>query len=95
MNLYAREIRISDPGRRTLAGGFEDLEARFSSIPEARGGLVRRIEFRPGILLFPVRTPTKPPATHTNCYVVGDREVEQGAVGVRVRGEDVGARPLT
>ncbi|HOU29106.1 MAG TPA: His/Gly/Thr/Pro-type tRNA ligase C-terminal domain-containing protein, partial [Thermoleophilia bacterium] len=26
--------------------------------------------------------------------VVGDREVEQGAVGVRVRGEDVGARPL-
>ncbi len=60
---------------RTLAGGFEDLEARFSSIPEARGGLVRRIEFRPGILLFPVRTPTKPPATHTNCYVVGDREV--------------------
>lgn len=60
---------------RTLAGGLEDLEARFAAIPEARGGLVRRIEFRPGILLFPVRTPTKPPATHTNCYVVGDREV--------------------
>ncbi len=60
---------------RTLAGGLEDLEARFAAIPEARGGLVRRIEFRPGILLFPVRTPTKPPATHTNCYVVGAREV--------------------
>jgi len=26
--------------------------------------------------------------------VVGDREVEQGAVGVRARGEDTGARPL-
>ena len=26
--------------------------------------------------------------------VVGDREVEQGAVGVRERGEDKGARPL-
>ena len=60
---------------RTLAGGLEDLEARFASIPEACGGLVRRIEFRPGIVLFPVRTPTKPPATHTNCYVVGDREI--------------------
>ncbi len=27
---------------------------------------------RPHIDLFPVRTPTLPPATHTNCYVVGD-----------------------
>ena len=26
--------------------------------------------------------------------VVGDREVERGAVGVRERGEDKGARPL-
>jgi ribonuclease/clavin/mitogillin len=60
---------------RTLAGGTDDLEARFASIPEARGGDVRRIEFRPGIILFPVRTPTKPPATHTNCYVVGGREL--------------------
>ena len=60
---------------RTLAGGLANLEERFTAIPEARGGLVRRIEFRPGIILFPVRTPTKPPATHTNCYVVGDREV--------------------
>jgi glyoxylase-like metal-dependent hydrolase (beta-lactamase superfamily II)/8-oxo-dGTP pyrophosphatase MutT (NUDIX family) len=60
---------------RTLAGGLDDLEARFASIPEARGGHVRRIEIRPGIILFPVRTPTKPPATHTNCYVVGGREV--------------------
>jgi glyoxylase-like metal-dependent hydrolase (beta-lactamase superfamily II) len=30
---------------------------------------------RPGIVLVPVRTPTLPPATHTNCYVVGGREV--------------------
>ncbi len=27
---------------------------------------------RPHITLFPVRTPTIPPATHTNCYVIGD-----------------------
>jgi glyoxylase-like metal-dependent hydrolase (beta-lactamase superfamily II) len=60
---------------RTLAGGLDDLEARFASIPEARGGLVRRIEFRSGIILFPVRTPTQPPATHTNCYIAGGRDV--------------------
>ncbi|HYV03822.1 MAG TPA: MBL fold metallo-hydrolase, partial [Blastocatellia bacterium] len=41
----------------------------------ARRGSVRRIEFRPGIFLFPVKTPTLPPATHTNCYIVGGEEV--------------------
>ncbi len=33
------------------------------------------IEMRPGIVLVPVRTPTLPPATHTNCYVIGGNEV--------------------
>jgi len=27
------------------------------------------------VRMFPVRTPTLPPATHTNCYIVGDREL--------------------
>lgn len=29
----------------------------------------------PGICVLPVRTPTLPPATHTNCYVVGEGEL--------------------
>ncbi len=33
------------------------------------------IEMRAGIVLVPVRTPTLPPATHTNCYVIGGGEV--------------------
>jgi ribonuclease/clavin/mitogillin len=33
------------------------------------------IEMRAGIVLVPVRTPTLPPATHTNCYIVGGDEV--------------------
>ena len=33
------------------------------------------IEMRAGIVLVPVRTPTLPPATHTNCYVIGGDEV--------------------
>src|SRR6185369_3926428 len=28
-----------------------------------------------GVELFPARTPTLPPATHTNSYALGDREV--------------------
>jgi glyoxylase-like metal-dependent hydrolase (beta-lactamase superfamily II)/8-oxo-dGTP pyrophosphatase MutT (NUDIX family) len=60
---------------RTLAGGLSaDLRERFLSVPQAHGLPVRRIEFTPGFVCFPVRTPTKPPATTTNCYVVGTSE---------------------
>lgn len=60
----------------TLAGGLDNnLVQRFLSVPNAHREPVRRIEFRPGFICFPVRTPTKPPATHTNCYLIGEREV--------------------
>ena len=55
----------------TLAGGLtDDLVERFLSVPEARREPTRRIEFHPNYLCFPVRTPTRPPATHTNCYLI-------------------------
>jgi ribonuclease/clavin/mitogillin len=56
---------------KTLAAGItENLVERFLSVPHAHSEPVRRIEFRPSYICFPVRTPTKPPATHTNCYLV-------------------------
>jgi ribonuclease/clavin/mitogillin len=56
---------------KTLSGGISaDLSRRFLSIPNAHREPVRRIEFRPNYICFPVRTPTKPPATHTNCYLI-------------------------
>jgi len=63
---------------RTLANNprrVEEWPSLLTAIPEAQRGMVRRIEFRPGIFLFPVRTPTLPPATHTNCYIVGGNDV--------------------
>ena len=61
---------------KTVAGGITaDLVERFLSVPQAHGLPVRRIEFRPGFICFPVRTKTLPPATHTNCYIVGSDEV--------------------
>lgn len=60
---------------RTLASGLtDDLTARFLSVPQARREPVRRIEFLPGFVCLPLRTPTKPPSTTTNCYVVGTRD---------------------
>ena len=56
---------------KTLAGGITpNLVERFLARPAAHGEVVRRIEFRPNYICFPVRTPTRPPATHTNCYLV-------------------------
>ena len=56
---------------QTLAAGITpDLVERFVATPNAHGEPVRRIEFRPNFICFPVRTPTKPPATHTNCYLI-------------------------
>jgi endoribonuclease LACTB2 len=61
---------------QTLTAGLtDDLCERFLAVPQAHGEPVRRIEFRPGFICFPVRTPTKPPATHTNCYIVGSKEI--------------------
>jgi glyoxylase-like metal-dependent hydrolase (beta-lactamase superfamily II) len=34
-------------------------------------GKLHRVFFTPGVLLAPLKTPTQPPATHTNTYIVG------------------------
>ena len=60
---------------RVLSGGLtDDLVERFLGVPQARREPVRRIEFMPGFICFPLRTPTRPPATHTNAYIVGHDE---------------------
>jgi glyoxylase-like metal-dependent hydrolase (beta-lactamase superfamily II)/8-oxo-dGTP pyrophosphatase MutT (NUDIX family) len=56
---------------KTLSAGITpDLVERFLATPNAHGETVRRIEFRPNYICFPVRSPTRPPATHTNCYII-------------------------
>jgi endoribonuclease LACTB2 len=56
---------------RTLGAGITpDLIDRFLSLRHAHGEVARQITFRPNYMCFPVRTPTRPPATHTCCYLV-------------------------
>lgn len=40
-----------------------------------RAGALHRVRFSPGVLLASLKTPTLPPATTTNCYVVGRDEL--------------------
>ena len=58
-----------------LLWGLHDIETRMKASPWAHGEPTPEIEMRPGIVLVPLRTPTLPPATHTNCYVIGGDEV--------------------
>jgi len=61
----------------TLAGfAPEDAVARLRHPPYVGPDhVVDRIEFQRGIHLLPMRTPTLPPAEHTNCWVVGTGEL--------------------
>ena len=72
---WMRDLVVAVPptlhALRTLGDGLTpDLVERFLSIPQAHGEPARRITFRPNYICFPVRTPTRPPATHTCCYIV-------------------------
>jgi glyoxylase-like metal-dependent hydrolase (beta-lactamase superfamily II)/8-oxo-dGTP pyrophosphatase MutT (NUDIX family) len=61
---------------RCLADGTEGLAARMRAIPAANRGDLVRIEFIRGVFLLPQRTPTLPPATHTNAVVfAGERAI--------------------
>src|SRR5438105_4138821 len=72
------EVLIVSPilhALRTLASGLDNIEQRMKSVPYAHGEPTPENEMRPGIVLVPLRTPTLPPATHTNCYIIGGDEV--------------------
>lgn len=56
---------------RTLAQGLDGFAARALLAPESQGIPPHFAPIRADITLFPLRTPTLPPATHTNAYVVG------------------------
>lgn len=58
-----------------LAEGEDRLAERLAIGPERARTPVRRIELRWGIVLHPMRTRPLPPATHTNAYLIGEKEM--------------------
>ncbi len=60
---------------RVLAeDGPGDGLPRLRRTSEANFGPFRRVEFRPGVVLLPLTTPTLPPAKSTNAVLLGRRE---------------------
>lgn len=58
-----------------LAEGGDDLAERLAGGPARAGTPVRRIELKWGVVLHPMKTRPLPPATHTNAYLIGEREM--------------------
>ncbi|MEO1370041.1 MAG: MBL fold metallo-hydrolase, partial [Acidobacteriota bacterium] len=69
------EVMAAPPILHTLTVLSEDGPERglprLLETAEADLGPLRRIEFLPGLVLMPLRTPTLPPATHTNTFLLG------------------------
>jgi glyoxylase-like metal-dependent hydrolase (beta-lactamase superfamily II)/8-oxo-dGTP pyrophosphatase MutT (NUDIX family) len=60
---------------RVFAEGLKDDSAKkLLSFAETEGKHPRKIEFNPRFTCFPLQTQTLPPATHTNCFIVGRQE---------------------
>jgi len=57
---------------RVLAAPGPVDVARLRDPPQRDGPVSRRIEFQGGFFLAALRSPTLPPATHTNCWLVPD-----------------------
>jgi endoribonuclease LACTB2 len=56
----------------------EEIAPRLQALknpPFVSDNVCEKIEFQKGILTFPLKTLTLPPATHTNSYVLGHRDV--------------------
>ena len=60
---------------RALSDGVDGFIERMLRVSQDERDEHQRIELRQGFLIFPLSTPTLPPATHTNCYIVGGDEL--------------------
>ena len=61
---------------KALTEGASDFAERLHATTQAtREFWEQRVELREGFFIAPLRTPTIPPATHTNCYLIGGEEM--------------------
>ncbi|MDX2042727.1 MAG: MBL fold metallo-hydrolase [Acidobacteriota bacterium] len=61
---------------QALSEGVHDFAERMLNVPQhERDHWESRVEMRKGFYLCALRTPTIPPATHTNCFIIGGDEM--------------------
>jgi endoribonuclease LACTB2 len=76
---WSRGERLTSPvvvrALRALVPGVESAAERLRHEAESEAWGSRIWDLLPGLAVAALRTPTLPPATHTNCYVIGAREL--------------------
>ena len=75
----AGKIRLSPPVAYVLqhlaAYPFPGVIDHLRSCGGHTGERPSKMEFANGIYMLPLRSPTLPPATHTNCVIIGERDL--------------------
>jgi glyoxylase-like metal-dependent hydrolase (beta-lactamase superfamily II)/8-oxo-dGTP pyrophosphatase MutT (NUDIX family) len=78
----AMQIRVAPPLlpiftelAKVKGDSVEEIARRVERVNSTMEEDGPRIEFVPDVLMIPVKTSTLPPATHTNCYLFGKREM--------------------
>ena len=86
------DMRIPPPQitlLRDLAAGLADHEGDMQAVADSLASDPptgeHLIEFAPGVECVPLETQTLPPATHTNCYILGERGGEHIVVDPAAR----------
>lgn len=73
------EMALSPPVSSTLAmlarEAYPAVLKSLNNTDDKDAGVPERFEFCCGIHCLPLRTQTLPPATHTNCYLIGEEEL--------------------
>ncbi|MBV70275.1 MAG: hypothetical protein CMH52_02915 [Myxococcales bacterium] len=72
------DVRLVPPTQAILNGLLKSGQAGVRLAlqqDEASGQEPTLSPIQPGMMMIPLRTPTLPPATHTNCYVLGEQDL--------------------
>ena len=73
---------------KSLNNNNQDIIAAIDELSQSAPSGEHRIELAPGIECVPIRTQTLPPATHTNCFILGEKGGERIVVDPAARTDD-------
>lgn len=76
LQVLAEEENLStdEHGFTHIKTDFENKAKILRERSEKHDGIIDYLDLNPHITVFPLRTETLPPATHTNCFIVGNKE---------------------
>jgi len=68
------DLTADERGSTRINQKLKNLSQKLLEKSEKTNGQINSIELNPRTICFPVKTETLPPATHTNCFIVGGKK---------------------